>query len=38
MLHPDENWQSLEVAYDILYGKRGSIDNPIEPMLSWEFN
>ena len=38
MLHPDENWQSLEVAYDILYGKRGSKLNKVEPFLSWEFD
>jgi hypothetical protein len=38
MLHPDENWQSLEVAYDLVYGKRGSLSNQVEPILSWEFN
>ena len=38
MLHPDENWQSLEVAYDLVYGKRGSSLNQVEPCLSWEYN
>ena len=38
MLHPDENWQSLEVAYDLVYGKRGSSNNQVEINLSWEFN
>jgi hypothetical protein len=38
MLHPDENWQSLEVAYDLVYGKRGSLKNQVDINLSWEFN
>lgn len=37
MYHPDENWQSLEVAYDLVYGKRGSEDAKVEILLSWEW-
>jgi len=25
MYHPDENWQSLEIAYDMLYGEKSSV-------------
>lgn len=31
MYHPDENWQSLEVAYNLVYGK------DVEILLSWEW-
>lgn len=42
MYHPDENWQGLEVAYDLLYGKRSiTARDPTVPVaeiiLSWEW-
>lgn len=42
MYHPDENWQSLEVAYDLLYGKRSAqATDPnvpvVEIMQTWEW-
>lgn len=38
MYHPDENWQSLEVAYDLVYGKRGNKEGArVEILLSWEW-
>ena len=43
MYHPDENWQSLEVAYNLLYGtqpgQKGpqSDTNRVEVLLSWEW-
>ena len=42
MYHADENWQSLEVAYDLLYGKRSATaSDPTKPvveiLLSWEW-
>ena len=41
MYHPDENWQSLEVAYDLLYGSKSSLaandPNRVEILLSWEW-
>ena len=35
--HPDEVWQSLEVAYDMVYGKRYDPSRQVEVLLSWEF-
>ncbi len=39
MYHADENWQSLEVAYDLVYGRhsRASKNNSVEMLLSWEW-
>lgn len=38
MYHPDENWQSLEVAYDLVYGTRSGSKGPVsEGLLSWEW-
>lgn len=36
MYHPDENWQSLEVAYDLVYGRKSG-KGPVEILLSWEW-
>ena len=42
MYHPDENWQGLEVAYDLLYGGKsrawiGDNTPSVETLLSWEW-
>ena len=41
MYHPDENWQSLEIAYDLVYGKKSSVQDgdprQAELLLSWEW-
>ena len=39
MYHADENWQSLEVAYDLVYGKRSPLPgSSVDIVLSWEWN
>ena len=42
MYHPDENWQSLEIAYDMLYGEKSSVPRgdpeKVDIILSWEWN
>jgi len=31
MIHPDENWQSLEIAYNLVYHK------DVDTIMSWEW-
>ena len=40
MVHADENWQSLEVAYDLVYGRKNPFSSTasVEMVLSWEWN
>ena len=41
MYHPDENWQSLEIAYDLLYGEKSSVPrghpDKVDILFSWEW-
>ena len=38
LYHPDEFWQSIEIAYDLLYGVKSGSTPQTEAILSWEWS
>ena len=35
--HADENWQAIEIAYDLIFGKKSGSSHVSDVILSWEW-